>query len=99
AKAYLAQSRTDLSLTESSGTNHRLDFYKQLHLIESLEMPYAFHSDENQESIAVAKELAVSALSKWKPAVVELYVKADSDHLSIKREKPRGPYLKYALAL
>ena len=70
-----------------------------MHSIESMEMPYAFHSDENQESIKVAKQLAIAALSQWKPAVVDLYVKADSDHLSIKREKPRGPYLKHALAL
>ena len=100
AKAYLAQSVQDHALlSETSKTNYRLEFYKQLHLIESLEMPYAFHSDENQESIRVAKQMAISALSQWKPAVVDLYVKADSDHLSIKREKPRGPYLKHALAL
>ena len=100
AKAYLAQSVQDHSLSsEASKTNYRLEFYKQLHLIESLEMPYAFHLGENQESIRVAKHLAISALSKWKPAVVDLYVKADSDHLSIKKEKPRGPYLKHALAL
>ena len=99
AKAYLAQSKKDLSSTETFRTNHRLEFYKQLHLIESLEMPYAFHTDENQESIAAAKQQAISALSQWNPTVVELCAKADSDHLSIKREKPRGPYLKHALAL
>ena len=100
AKAYLAQSVQNHGLSsEASKTNYRLAFYKQLHLIESLEMPYAFHSDENQESIRFAKQMAILALSQWRPAVVDLYVKADSDHLSIKREKPRGPYLKYALAL
>jgi len=100
AKAYFAQSiKEHAQSAEPSVTNHRLEFYRQLHSIESLEMPYAFHSDENQESIKVAKQLAIAALSQWKPAVVDLYVKADSDHLSIKREKPRGPYLKHALAL
>jgi hypothetical protein len=100
AKAYLAQSVQDHGLSlETPETNHRLEFYKQLHLIESLEMPYAFHLYENQESIRVAKQMAISALSQWKPSVVDLYVKADSDHQSIKREKPRGPYLKHALAL
>jgi hypothetical protein len=100
AKAYLAQSISDHNLLpEGSKTNYRLEFYRQLHLIESLEMPYAFHSDENQESVRVAKQLVIAALSQWKPAVVDLYVKADSDHLSIKKEKPRGPYLKHALAL
>jgi hypothetical protein len=68
-------------------------------VIESLEMPYAFRSDENQESIKVAKQLALEALSGWKPAVVDLYVKADADHLAIKRDMPRGPYLRHALAL
>jgi hypothetical protein len=100
AKAYLAKSINDQGFSgEGHKTNYRLEFYKQLHLIESLEMPYAFHSDENQESITAAKRLASSALSQWKPAVVDLYGKADSDHLSIKREKPLGPYLKHALAL
>jgi hypothetical protein len=100
AKAYLAQSIKDLdSSIEAPSTNHRLEFYRQLHLIESLEMPYAFHSEENQESIAAAKQMAIRALSKWKPAVVDLYTKADADHVAIKREKPRGPYLKHALAL
>ena len=100
AKGYLAKSIKDQGfLPEGSSTNYRLEFYKQLHLVESLEMPYALHSDENQESITAAKQLAISALLEWKPAVVDLYGKADSDHLSIKREKPTGPYLKHALAL
>ena len=100
AKAYLAKSIKGQGLSpEGPRTNYRLEFFRQLHLIESLELPYAFHSDENQESITAAKQLAISALSHWKPAVVDLYGKADSDHLSIKREKPRGPYLKHALAL
>ena len=100
AKAYLAEVLKDNDLSgEVAAANHRLEFYKQLHLIESLEMPYAFRSDENQESIRVAKQLAIRALRQWKPAAVDLYVKADADHLAIKREKPRGPYLKHALAL
>ena len=100
AKAFLAQSLKEHNQSaEPSVTHHRLEFYKQLHSIESMEMPYAFGSDENQEWIRVAKQIAIAALSQWKPAVVDLYVKADSEHLSIKREKPRGPYLKHALAL
>ena len=100
ARAYLAQSTANqASSSESSTTNQRLEFYKQLHVVESLEMPYAFHTEDNQESIAAAKQLAKSALSHWKPAVVDLYEKADSEHVSIKREKPRGPYMKHALAL
>lgn len=100
AKAYLAQSIKDHdSSGEAPLANQRLEFYRQLHVIESLELPYAFRWDENEESIRVAKQRATLALSQWKPAAVDLYVKADSDYLAIKREKPRGPYLKHALAL
>jgi hypothetical protein len=100
ARAYLVQSTNKLdSLDEASITKHRLEFYRQLHMVESLEMPYAFHPEENRESIESAKRLAIRALSQWKPAAVDLYVKADADHVAIKREKPSGPYLKHALAL
>ena len=99
AKAFLAHLQQRGDLSEGSGANPRLEFYRQLHLIESLEMPYAFRSEDNRESIAAAKHLAVAALLRWKPAAVDLYQKADAEHLSIKREKPRGPYLKHALAL
>jgi thioester reductase-like protein len=65
AKAFLAQSLKEHNQSaEPSATNHRLEFYKELHSIESMEMPYAFHSDENQESIRVAKQLAIAALSQ-----------------------------------
>jgi len=100
AKGYLAQSvKNDDPSGQINMPNHRLAFYKQLHAIESMELPYAFHQDENRESIEAAKLRAINALSEWKPAAVDLYVKADADYVAIKREKPRGPYLKYALAL
>ena len=100
ARAYLAESiKSPDSLEETVMPSHRLEFYRQLHTIESLEMPYAFHPEENHESIEAAKGIAVRALSQWKPAVVDLYLKADADHVAIKKEKPSGPYLKHALAL
>ena len=100
AKGYLAQSVQDHDVsTETVQSNPRLEFYRQLHLIESMEMPYAFRYQENQESIEAAKQAAISHLSKWKPEVVALYTKADADHVAIKHEKPNGPYLRHALAL
>ena len=100
AKGYLARSIRDHDLSNRTNRpNHKLEFYKHLHIIESLEMPYVFYSEENQESIRVAKKLATRELSEWKPEMVDLYAKADAEHVAIKREKPRGPYQKHALAL
>jgi hypothetical protein len=98
AKGYLTRLAGDAELLPEA-TNHRLVFYKQLHAIETLEMPYAFRLDDNHESIRSAKALAIKALSEWCPRMVDLYTKADAEHVSVKREKPMGPYLKHALAL
>ena len=90
------------SVKDQSGTNvpnHRLAFYRQLHVVESLEMPHALHSKEDQESIAAAKQAAIGELVQWRPDVADLYSKADADHVAIKTEKPGGRYLKHALAL
>ena len=59
AKGHLTRSADNAELLPE-GINHRLEFYKQLHAIETLEMPYAFRLDDNQESISSAKALAVS---------------------------------------
>jgi hypothetical protein len=98
AKGYLTRSADNAELL-LEGTNYRLEFYKQLHTIETLETPYAFRLDDNQKSISSAKALAIKALSEWSPRIVDLYTKADAEHVSVKREKPMGPYLKHALAL
>src|SRR5271157_237774 len=62
-------------------------------------MPYAFHPVENVERINMTKKRAVKELSIWKPDIAELYAKAGEEYLSLKSEKPTGPYLKHALAL
>ena len=99
AKAHLAQTSSDIAASiEAYGTNHRLEFYKQLYLIESIETQDASQSDY-QESINTTKEIAIKALSEWKPGVVDLYVKADKEFITIKKEKPTGLYLKHSLAL
>lgn len=100
AKGYLAQSSNGHQRGgETNRSNHRLEFFKQLHLVESLELPYALHSEESQERIRAAKQLALRELSEWRPDVVDLYAKADAGHVAIKREKPSGPYMKHAMAL
>jgi hypothetical protein len=100
AKRYLgAYTNFRLQPDIKQTCNERLTFYKQLHLIESLEMPYAFHPGEDADEIKAAKELAIQSLTSWNPTSVSLYIRADKEYLGIKREKPRGPYLRYAMAL
>ena len=90
---------SSIQIEDGSTLNHRLEFFKQLHLVESLEMPYAYHPKENLQRIHSAKVQAIQSLTEWKPGLVGLYRRADKEYVTIKHEKPRGPYLKYALAL
>jgi hypothetical protein len=100
AKAFLNKGSLQVLPTdEVHARNHRLEFYRQLHIIESLELPYAFHPKENVERIKIAKQEALAELSTWNQSAAGLYSKADQEYVSIKREKPSGPYLKNALAL
>ena len=100
ARAYLAECRlTQGKQEERACKNHRHAFFKQLHLIESLEMPYAFHPEESSEKLRVAKETAMDELRSWRKELAELYDSADKEYVRIKTEKPMGPYLKHALAL
>jgi hypothetical protein len=100
AKGYLAQSADNHDLPDGADIpNHRLAFYRQLHLVESLELPYALHPEGNQESLAAAKRMAIGELVQWRQDILELYTKADADHVAIKKEKPSGRYAKHAIAL
>jgi hypothetical protein len=100
AKAYLAESRQAQSIpADGENRNHRLAFFQQLDMIESLEMPYAFHPEENSDRLFFAKSAALAEISSWKKELGELYKAADREYVSIKNEKPMGPYLKHALAL
>ena len=100
AKAYFWNNRANESPSPvEEAVNQRLEFFRQLKTIEELEMPYAFHPEENIGRISVAKSKAESALLVWKPAAIELYQEADREYVKIKTEKPMGPYLKHALAL
>jgi hypothetical protein len=84
---------------ESERINNRLAFFQQLHLVESLEIPYAFPPEENAEQLILAKKSALENLLSWRKDLAELYVNADKEYAGIKKQKPMGPYLKHALAL
>ncbi|MGA2642128.1 MAG: hypothetical protein ABSG21_14645 [Spirochaetia bacterium] len=100
ARAYLADSqRAHGDTADQVCNNHRLAFFRQLHLIESLETPYAFHPEENRERLLFAKNSAMEELHCWRKELAVLYVRADKEYVRIKMEKPEGPYLKHALAL
>lgn len=100
ARTYLAESqRAQGDSVDEVKRNHRLAFFQQLHLIESLEMPYAFHPEENIEKLLIAKKTAANELELWRLDLAELYSQADKEYVRIKAEKPMGPYLKHALAL
>jgi len=97
---YLAEFHSAQGVSdEQACKNHRLAFFEQLRLIESLEMPYAFHQEENLEKLSLAKKAASDALQSWNKELAELYSQADKEYVKIKTEKPMGPYLKHALAL
>jgi len=100
ARTYLAEFHSAQGVSdEQACKNHRLAFFEQLRLIESLEMPYAFHQEENLEKLSLAKKAASDALQSWNKELAELYSQADKEYVKIKTEKPMGPYLKHALAL
>ena len=85
--------------TEVPSVNHRLAFFQQLHVIESFEMPYAFHPEEHAAELALARAKAREALMGWRRDLAEIYPAADAEYVKLKTEKPMGPYLRYALAL
>ena len=100
ARTYLAESqRAQGDFDHKVVRNHRLAFFRQLRLIESLEVPYAYHKEMNSGELRSAKETALKELACWKKELVDLYRNADDEYVRIKSEKPEGPYLKHALAL
>jgi hypothetical protein len=100
ALAYLVKSNQTQSISDKIDyKNHRLSFFQHLNLIESMEMPYAFHPEENIDQLFSSKNTAKVELSKWRIELLKLYINADKEYVKIKTEKPMGPYLKHALAL
>jgi|APFre7841882654_1041346.scaffolds.fasta_scaffold142806_2 hypothetical protein len=100
AKTYFAKFQsTQDNQDEIENTNHRLSFFEKLNQIETLEMPYAFHPEENFDQVVTLRKAAMEEISGWKQELAALYRRADQEYLRLKTEKPMGPYLKHALAL
>jgi hypothetical protein len=100
AKVFLARlTPAQPNAADVLGTNHRLAFFQQFHVIESLEMPYAFHPEEHASELLLARRKAREELAGWRTDLAELYSAADREYVRIKMEKPMGPYLRHALAL
>ena len=100
ARVYLAETQRARGDSDTRVfRNHRLAFFRQLRLIESLELPYMFHKGEMLGELRAAKEAARNELECWKKEWVDLYASADGEYARIKAERPEGPYLKHALAL
>ena len=100
ARAYLAEAqRAHGDSDHAVVRNHRLAFFRQLRLVESLEVPYAYHREKKTEELRAAKDAALNELACWKKELVDLYRDADGEYVRIKSEKPEGPYLRHALAL
>jgi len=96
ARCYLEKSQNTKNGQKS---NHRLAFFEKLSQIESMEMPYAFHPNAHLDEVASLKRAAIIEISCWKRDFAGLYGRANEDYVRIKAEKPRGPYLRHALAL
>jgi len=92
---FLSATAECVSATESP----RMAFFRQLDVIETLEVPCAYHPDGHKPQIESARALARKAIGKWKPDWLELYTKADAELQTIKRSRPSGPYMKNALGL
>ncbi len=100
AKDFLARlqsTRPDAVVVPA--TNHRLAFFQQLHLIESLEVPYAYHPEERAGELMLARRKAREEIAGWRRDLAGLYPAADAEYVKLKMEKPMGPYLRHALAL
>jgi hypothetical protein len=100
AKDFLSRQRSaPPNAVEVRGTNHRLSFFQQLHVIESLEMPYAYHPHEHADELMLARRKAREEIAGWRGDLAEIYPAADAEYVKLKTEKPMGPYLRHALAL
>ena len=79
-------------------TDYRLLFYREFYKLERLDKPYAFNKYYfTQAEIEASRLRSFEYFSKWKSESVELYSEAQRQYDRIKAEKPRGPYMKYAM--
>jgi hypothetical protein len=78
--------------------NHRLCFFQAMHILQSLESPYAIEDQETKKLRIESMNLEAHAhFADWKGDLVELYELATNEYDLIKKQKPSGPYMKHAL--
>ncbi|MGA2765929.1 MAG: hypothetical protein ABSG17_21520 [Spirochaetia bacterium] len=100
AKQYLADNIAGPGSTpQIKSTNERLRFYQTMQKLEALDMPYAFHRRDNEVRIRTLQSEAASLFKNWNSRYLKLHLLARNEYEQIWSEKPRGPYLKHALAL
>jgi hypothetical protein len=100
ARALLGSNIADSPITtEERIPNHRLYFFQALQVLETLELPYTQDKQTKKTKIDTIKHETYAHFINWKGDYAELYKLADSEYDSIKKEKPRGPYMKHALYL
>lgn len=100
AESYFAREEGEGALKKQSiEANHRLEFFKQWDIIESLEPPYAFVREENRVPLESAKQAAMNELAAWKPEWEQLHRAADVESVRMKQGIPLGPYSKHAMGL
>ncbi len=100
AERYLVDHGADQGhVSNDARANHRLGFFRNWEVIETLEMPYAFSPEEDRIKLAAAKQAAFNELAAWKPEWKELLKCADEESVRMKRGIPLGPYLKHAMGL
>ncbi len=78
--------------------NHRLCFFQAMRILESLESPYTIQDQETKKRrIELIRIEAYAHFADWKGDLVGLYELATNEYDLIKKQKPRGPYMKHAL--
>jgi curved DNA-binding protein CbpA len=94
-------SRAGIDLLPAGGEpapDYRLLFYKEFYKLERIDKPYAFNKYYfTRVEIELTKRRASEYFAKWKIESIELYEQAQKLYDEIKAEKPRGPYMKYAM--
>jgi hypothetical protein len=98
AKKVLARMGSAPAPFVGAAENYRLLFYREFYRLERIDKPYAFNKYYvTQVEIRDARQHSEEYFAKWRPDLISLYRRAQEHYDLIKKEKPRGPYMKYAM--
>ncbi len=99
AKEFILQSNKHFLNIQKLHINHRLLFFQQLHIIETIEAPYAYKPTNYKRITNEAKLNAAKSFQNWRNDKIEVYMRADKEYNLIKAHKPDELYMKDALKL